>query len=329
MNNLIDSKEELQIQIQTIDFTPAIVKFNAEQIGALLDEQLMKYAGLTFTEDSEKQAKKVIADLNKGKKLLDTYRKDTKAKLTASVTDFEEEIKKLSAKFDAVIGPLTEQTAKFEIDRKHKKKSEIETLITDLKFEHDLSEQFAAKLVYPEEYLHRTLSLKSITFDLQALAEKLRADQDRLSNELQLISGSVELANQAITGSGLLESTYTRLLGPLTLQQILTRITEDVAAVKERDAQAAAREAALEVKRLAALETQRLLDEAKVVIPEPVVKAPEPLPSVSAPIVKPFDDQAPTQLFVETYRVTGTQAQLDSLETFLADSGLDWKILED
>lgn len=336
-----DNKEELQITIQTIDFTPAIVKFNAEQISALLDLQLAKYQGLTFTEDSEKQAKTVIAELNKGKKMLDTYRKDTKAKLTASVTDFEDEIKKLSAKFDAVIGPLTEQTAKFEVDRKFKKRTDIESLIAALLIEHDLSEQFAAKLIYPEEYLNRTLSIKSITFDLQALAEQLRADQDRLANELQLIRGSVELANQAIPGFGFLDTTYTRLLGPLNLSQVLARINEDVIAVKERNAQAEAREvqrlAALETQRLADLETQRSADEARAAYVAPVIQptpAPTPIPevkymppSIIMPKVAPTAPLA--ERFVEIYKVTGTQEQLDSVEAFFKQNNLPYTIIED
>ncbi len=338
-----EQKEELQLVIKTIDFTPAIVKFNSEQISILLDAQLAKYQGLTFTEDSEKQAKAVIAELNKGKKLLDTYRKDTKAKLTTSVTDFEEEIKKLSAKFDAVITPLTEQTAKFEVDRKHKKKLEIEALIAELLTEHELSEQFAAKLIYPDEYLNRTLSIKSITFDLQALAESLRADQDRLANELQLICGSVQLANQALAGAGFLETTYTRLLGPLTMQQVLSRINEDVAAVNEREAQKAIREAAAEVRRLeveAVAESNRLAAESskafvqaeppKVYEPikpaAPVIKVPEPAPafSYSPPVSSPAAER-----FIEKYQVTGTEAQLDSLVAFLEQHGFEWKIIED
>jgi len=222
-------------------------------------------------------------------------------------------------------------------------------LITDLKFEHDLSEKFAAKLIYPEEYLNRTLSIKSITFDLQALADQLKADQDRLANELQLIRGSVELANQALTGAGFLETTYTRLLGPLNLSQVLTRINEDVVAAKEQEAQKLAREAAAEVRRLATeavAEQNRLAAEsAKAIIPAEPIKVYEPVPPVAKqhvqdftytpPLAKPeavhFTPPAPVdqELFVESYHVTGTKAQLDSLEAFLEQSGFEWKIIED
>lgn len=336
---MAEQNQELQIQIQTIDFTPAIVKFNAEQISAILDEQLAKYQGLTFTEDKEAEAKKVIAELNKAKKMLDTYRKETKAKLTASVTDFEDEIKKLAAKFDAVIGPLTEQTAQFEADRRQKKRTEIEGLIAGLIIEHELDPQFAAKLVYPEEYLNRTVSIKSITFDLQAEAEKLKGDQDRLANELQLICGSVELANQAIPGFGFLDTTYTRLLGQLTLQQVLTRINEDVTAVKERNAQAAAREEKRLADEASVAESNRLAAEsaAKVQFVAPSSATTSSMPR-TAPGVEDirgtprFEDIHPLtadpQRFVETYQVTGSQAQLDSLEAFFEQYGFEWKIIE-
>lgn len=338
---MTESKEELQLQIQTIDFTPAIFTFNADQISAMLDAQLAKYQGLEFTEDKEAEAKKVIAELNKAKKLLDTYRKDMKAKLTVSVTDFENKIKELAAKFDAVIIPLTEQTAQFEADRKHKKRMEIEALVIALIVEHKLKPEFAIKLVYPEEYLNRTTSIKTITLELRAKADQLKADQDRLAAELELIKGSVDLANISLTGSPLLETTYTRLLGPLALHEVLSRITEDVTVINERAVQAAARENA---KRLAAeaavAESNRLAAEsaAKVQLAPPSPTAPPVVeyapPSPTAPpiIAPPLQPAVPSvkveQRFVETYQVTGTQSQLDSLEAFLEQYVFEWKILE-
>lgn len=140
--NPLTESQGLQLQIQTIQFTPAKVEFNADQIASVLNLQLLKYKGLTFTEDTESEAKKVIAELRKGKALLETYRKTTKAELTAPVSEFEQQIKELANKFDAVINPLTEQTNQFEKDRIEKKRTVIKKIIDDLVLKFQLHRSF-------------------------------------------------------------------------------------------------------------------------------------------------------------------------------------------
>lgn len=305
---------ELQLSIQTINFTPATVEFNADQIRAVLDQQLTKYKGLTFSEEDEAAAKKVIAELRKGKSLLETYRKETKAKLTASVTDFEAEIKSLAAQFDAVIQPLTEQTAAFEANRRDKKRDEIDQLWTALLLEYELRSQFAAQLTIPDEYLNRSTSMKTITLELRAAADKLRSDQDRQESELAMIRGSVGMANQYLPGEGLLEATYTNMLGQLTLQQVLDRIADDAAQIKARAERRAAEAKAAE-ERAAAPPSA----------PPSPAPAPSP-PAASLPPVATPSSSTGAERYVETYTVHGTEAQLEALEAFLEKYSYEWHI---
>ena len=97
------------LQIITHSFTPAKVDFNYNEIAARLDVVLDKYKGLVFTEETVADCKKTIAELRKGQKSLDDFRKETKKKLTLSVTEFENDCKVLYKKFDEVIDPLKEQ----------------------------------------------------------------------------------------------------------------------------------------------------------------------------------------------------------------------------
>lgn len=319
----------LQLQIQTVQFTPAIVTFNADQIASILNLQLMKYKGLTFTEDSEAEAKKVIAELRKGKAMLDTYRKTTKAELTVAVTEFEQQIKELANKFDLVILPLTEQTAQFEKDRVEKKRAVIVKIIADLIIKFQLQGPFAEQLIAPESYLNRTTTMGSINSELLMEAESLKADQDRRESELALIRSNVEIANQSLSGAGLLENTYTRLLGSLTLVDVLSRLNADVAAMKKQEEQAEERkardqaEADERVRAIEARATQVIEDRAAEVAQanrEAVVKPLEPIGVIEAYQVPEVG------IITRIYKVTGTVAELDELEDFLNDRIYDWSV---
>src|SRR5690625_2400356 len=98
----------LDLAVKTEVFEPAKIEFNYEEIENTLTENLKKYQGLTFTEKEAAECKKVIADLRKGKRLVDQYRIKTKRQLTEPIKAFEEQCKALNEKFDNVINPLLE-----------------------------------------------------------------------------------------------------------------------------------------------------------------------------------------------------------------------------
>jgi len=118
-----------ELKIIANNTTPAKVDFNYKEIEAQLNKVLEKYKGLVFTDETVKDCKKTIADLRKGQKSLDDFRKDTKKILTESVTVFENDCKVLYKKFDEVIDPLKEQADHFETLRKEEKKKAVEQLI--------------------------------------------------------------------------------------------------------------------------------------------------------------------------------------------------------
>lgn len=121
-----------ELQIKVLETSPAIVKFNYEEIASQLDLVLENYKGLVFTESTVSDCKKTIAELRKGQKALDEFRKETKKKLTDSVTAFEQQCKMLYGKFDTVINPLSNQYEQFELDRKEAKCKQIQEIITRL-----------------------------------------------------------------------------------------------------------------------------------------------------------------------------------------------------
>ena len=80
-----------KLQLKVLENRPAEVHFNFDEISNYLDSTLEKYTGITITEETIKDGKKIIADLRKGKKSLDEFKKKTKKELTAPVKAFEEQ----------------------------------------------------------------------------------------------------------------------------------------------------------------------------------------------------------------------------------------------
>lgn len=279
-----------ELQVKTTELKPAVVKFNFDELSEVLDQQLAKYEGLEFTEEQVKECKKVITELNKGKKALNDYRIATEKKLTVSITDFKHECKQLSDKFDSVITPLKEQADEFEENRKEEKRKIVQKIIDELIEKEGLNGKYAAKLVIEKSYLNKSTTIKSITEELTTKAGHLGIQQDKEESDKQIINMSVEMANQRYDVE-LLDSTYIRLLDHEDIEKIKKIILEDA----ERE----------------------------------VKKREQKEKSKAAPITVSKPKKKKEESFVEKYQVTGTESQLDALEEYMSSQGLEWSVIEE
>ncbi|MCJ8008093.1 DUF1351 domain-containing protein [Lederbergia wuyishanensis] len=284
------------LQVKTITLTPAIVEFNFYELSAILDDSLKKYEGLTFTEKDVAECKKTIAELNKGKKALDTYRKETKKQLTASVTEFENKCKELNKKFDSVIAPLKEQHDQFEDDRKEQKRKQIQDVIDELLDKEGLNEKYSAQLTITEEYFNKSKTIKSIKEELTAKAEHLGIKQDKEDADQEIIKSHVQLINTKFKVN-LPESAYVSLLD----------YGAEVPNIKEQIEQDAEKE------------VERLLSYVEATNVETNHED-----NVTVP-----DEAIDEKTFTEMYKVIGTESQLDALEEFMNNEEIEWQVIEE
>ncbi len=282
-----------ELKIITNSFTPAKVDFNYEQVSAYLDKLLEKYNGLVFTEETATECKKTIAELRKGQKSLDEFRKKTKGELTQSVTEFEDQCKKLYSKFDEVINPLTDQADAFEEKRREEKRKKVQKIVDELIKEQSLNEKYAAQLIIQDEYLNKTKTMKSIKEELTLAAESLGIQQDKEEADKQLIRARVELVNER-NGINIMATNYIRLLEYESVDEILEKINKDAEALRQK---------------------QKTI---KSITPKPT-----PIKQVQ---VLPTADE---EIYVEKYEVEGTDAQLNALEDFMTANGLEWTIIDE
>lgn len=298
-----------ELAVKTIEFQPAKVEFNYEELEAILDENLKKYSGLTFTEDDATECRKTIAELRKGKKALDQYRLQTKKQLTESVTAFEEQCKELNKKFDEVIKPLVEQNDLFEEKRKEEKRVKVQGILNEVIEEFELDEKHAAELVIEDSYLTKSKTFKSIEEELSTLAEHLKMKQDKRASDEEIIKSHVELMNTKHE-LNLIESTYINLLDYQEFQKVRDRIKSDAEEVLE---QRRVEDQLLEEQK--ALKAQQ--EEAERLAAQPTKITTEPVQNEDATV------------FMDVYEVIGTEFQLDELEAFMKENGIEFKIVEE
>ena len=308
------------VALRIIQTTPAVVEFNYIEIEANLDAVLVKYQGLVFTESTASDCKKTIAELRKGQKALDVFRISTKKQLTESVTAFENQCKKLQVKFEKVIDPLTIQNDQFELDRKEKKRVEIQGVIDALVTENGLTGTYALQLTISDEYLNKGKTIKAIKAELSSTAKNAKLQQDKDEQDSQLIKAKVELANaQYQLTSVLMPEQYIRHLAHHSVANIELLITADAQAIKDREDKAAE---ALTAKLVEAPKVESIqLD------PKPA-KAPEFVASTYAAPMSAFTPTAARvrieNLTTAVYEVTGTEEQLSTLEAYLDTLNLRW-----
>lgn len=288
----------LDLAVKTEVFEPAKIEFNYEEIENILTENLKKYQGLTFTEKEAAECKKVIADLRKGKRLVDQYRIKTKRQLTEPIKAFEEQCKALNEKFDNVINPLLEQSKEFEEKEKQEKLEKVQNILATVIENLELDDDIGGQLVIEDRYLNKSITLKAIEEDLHEQATRLLEQAKHEETTKELIKQHVEIVNLK-NDTQLLDSSYVHLIGHKEIDEIKEIIDKDAEhQVEERQKE----------KRLAgAKKMKESFDQEQ----------------------KGKREELDPEEFMEVYEVIGTESQLDALEEFMSSQFITWKVVED
>ena len=324
------------LQIITNHITPAKVDFNYKEISNQLDLVLDKYKGLIFTEETVSDCKKTMAELRKGQKALDDFRKNTKKELTESVTVFENDCKFLYSKFTDVIDPLKEQSDYFETNRKESKRLEVEGIIENLIEQYELPDKYSKELIVQDGYLIASISIKKVTDELEFQARELKDKQDEEELDKAFIIETVEGINEN-NKLDLLSESYTRLMDHMDTRTILSRINEDSKQLitkrederlrlEKLELERLAKETELENKRIAKEEENKRIADIEDVEINRLIEEEITLEEEQLININDFDN-LPKQatLINKTFNVSGNAEQMKDLETFLDAIFTNWK----
>ena len=182
---------ELQVLQQSIP----VVEFNKEDLRGYLELQLEKYKNLVVTSETEKDCKKVKAELGKLEKSIEDFRKVTKKAVSEPITKFEEDCKELVALIHEVKNPIDSQLKEIEDARKAEKEALIREEIAKIVTEYSLDEKHSAQIDIKAAWLNKSTSMNKITTELKNLAETLKIAQMSVQKNIGLIRSTCELHN--------------------------------------------------------------------------------------------------------------------------------------
>lgn len=302
------SKENTELSVKTTKMTMPEIEFNYDELASNLEENLKKYEGLTFTDKTATECNKTITELRKGKRLVDQYRLKTKKQLLGPVEEFEKKCKALNKKFDEVISPLKEQADEFEEKRKEEKQTKINEVINEVILELELHSEFEKEIEHDTKWLNKSTSMKKIKEDIELQVEHLKMQQEKEKLDKQLIKSHVELMN-AKNNVELLETSYVHLAGNTETDEIKRLIEQDAETLVKR------REEEERLERKRKEKEQKEEAEEKETVKQTVSNKSVPVEETG-------------ELFVESYKVTGTESQLEDLEKYMTENGLSWEYEE-
>ena len=105
-------------KLEEVKTVPASITFDFESVKALVTAHLERFANIVVTEDTVKEGKELIKEINTTRKALEDARKSEAKKASEPIKAFEANMKELVSLHDTLLDNLRGQIAKFEDEQK-------------------------------------------------------------------------------------------------------------------------------------------------------------------------------------------------------------------
>lgn len=162
---------------------PGVITNNFPEIRDAMRADLEQYRGIEFTEESAKEAKKLLAQLRKYPNEIDSRRRQSKKDWMTPFTKFEDEVKKFVEEMNEVIVPIEAQVAKFEQKRIEQKRIEIdEEKMERLAKEEEHVEAYIRKLTWFDDpkWENSSTSMAKIRREIDEKVLQIKSDLEAL-----------------------------------------------------------------------------------------------------------------------------------------------------
>lgn len=210
------------LDIKVLSSQKPAIEFNYEDVSKYLDSQLSKYKDLVITEESLKDGKKLVADLRKGNKALDDFRKKVKKELSEPIKQFEDECKTLSAQFTETIDPIVEQLDHYENERLEQKRVIVADMIKKVE---TITRCHGIEL--KKEYLNKSMSKRKIEEDLFQQAQNIQLENEYTETQKKRITDMCDACNRNLKRPVLDCNYYFRLISNTEIDDIIQLIQDD------------------------------------------------------------------------------------------------------
>lgn len=150
------------------------IEWNKAELEAAVKAKVDSYKGIVYTEETLKSAKADRAELNNLLKAIEDRRKKVKEIINQPYSDFEKELKSVTALIKSQTEEIGKQIDSFEDKQKKEKKQKIQeeydSAIGDLK------EILPFTKVFDTRYLNKTYKLNTAISEVKAKIEQVKTD---------------------------------------------------------------------------------------------------------------------------------------------------------
>lgn len=148
------------------------IEFNKDEIKKYIDQNLEKYQGLIYDDNSIKSAKTDRSTLNNFKNALDTKRKEIKNKCLEPYNAFEASIKELIALIDQPLLAIDDQVKDYEARNKAKKREQALDIYNEI-FE-DYQEVIGFDSIEDKRWQNTTYNIKDVRADIEKIYSNIQ-----------------------------------------------------------------------------------------------------------------------------------------------------------
>lgn len=290
---------------------PDKIEFNYEEMKAEFSKKLVHYNTLVVTEDSIRDAKADKAALNKLKEAIETRRKEIKKTYLLPYENLEKQCKELVAMIDAPVKSIDGQIAVFDQKLQDEKWKQIsEYYNTEVK---ELKGLVPLEKIVSSKWKNKGESLESVNNGIGDTLERIRG-------ELETISTLHSEFEQQIKDVYLNDYNLSKALMEQKRLEDRKRQLEEMERQKEER-----RKQAEEAERKRQEEQQRAAQN----VSEPVIEAKKESPVQAVTEDTPATPTAPiTPKYSATFKVTGTQTQLQALAAFMKKYNINYEVIK-
>ena len=210
------------LDIKVLSSQKPEIEFNCEDVSKYLDSQLQKYKDVVITEESLKDGKKLVADLRKGSKALDDFRKKVKKELSEPIKQFESECKSLQVQFTETIDPIVEQLNVYETKRIEQKRVTVLDMISKVE---DITNCHG--IILKDKYLNKSMTKRQIEEDLFQQAKNIQLEQEYVLEQQKRISDMCKTCNRWLKKPILDDKYYFRLISNTEVDDIIQLVQDD------------------------------------------------------------------------------------------------------
>ncbi|MDK1718691.1 DUF1351 domain-containing protein [Dellaglioa algida] len=224
MVNELVSAEDLQF---SVDFeTSKITIANEDKLLKIANLYASRYADIVVSPETEKDVKKIRAEMKKVVKATDDKRKEIKREYNKPLAEFEQKVKAINTVINNVIDPIDKGLKELEESEREKRRDEVQEEVNEIA----LSCGISAEIVeIQSSWLNKSKSKLQRTKEIAFAVEQIFKEKDQINKDSETIKQFAATLN--IDPDGWIEQIEYGSLVP----DVMNKMTESVKRKQEAE----------------------------------------------------------------------------------------------